>query len=150
MPSRDLLLYTCLVEGLRTNGSDLLSATVTGNVVERCGGNAYVQKQPALHVGNGGDGQSVGTVANATVSGNTIKDALYDGVGFSTSAGIVFADNVIVSPGLDGIVISPPFYPAPAGSASLTGNVVTGLAPGNAAFSNLSSGYTVTQSGNSW
>jgi len=133
-----------------TNGSDLLSATVSGNVVERCGGNAYVQQQPALHIGNGGDGQGVGTVANAIVSNNTIDRALYNGVGFSTSTGIVFEDNTVSSPGLDGIVISPPSYPAPTGSATLTGNVVTGLDAGNVAFSNLSSGYTVTQSGNSW
>lgn len=133
-----------------TNGSDLTSATVTGNVVERCGGNAYVQQQPALHIGNGGDGQGVGTVENATVSSNTIKDALYNAVGFSTSSGIVFENNVVDSPGIDGIVISPPFYPAPTGSATLTGNVVSGLDAGCVAFENLSSGYTVTQSGNSW
>jgi hypothetical protein len=35
-------------------GSDLTSATVTGNVVVRCGGDAYVQRQPALMIGNGG------------------------------------------------------------------------------------------------
>ncbi len=133
-----------------TNGSDLQSATVSGNVVERCGGNAYVQGQPALHIGNGGDGQGVGTVANATVSGNTIRGALYDAVGFSTSTGIIFENNVVDAPWRNGIVISPPFYPAPTGSATLTGNVVTGLDAGAMAFSNLSSGYIVTQSGNSW
>src|SRR6516165_9578056 len=62
------------------NGSDLTSGTVTGNVVVRCGGNAYVQGQPALHIGNGGDGQGVGNVSGVTVSGNTIKDSLYNGV----------------------------------------------------------------------
>jgi hypothetical protein len=133
-----------------TNGSDLTSATVTGNDVERCGGNAYMQGQPALHIGNGGDGQGVGIVENATVTNNVVRGALYNGVGFSTSNGIVFDDNTIASPGLGGVVISPPFYPAPTGSATLTGNVVTGLLPGQVGFSNLSSGYTVTQSGNSW
>ncbi len=132
------------------NGSDLLSGTVEGNVVERCGGNGYSQMQPALHIGNGGDGQGVGTVANVTVSGNTVKDSLYDGVGFSTSENITFADNVIDSPGLGGIVIAPPFYPAPTGSAAITGNQVTGLASGQMAFANLSTGYTVTLSGNNW
>ena len=133
------------------NGSDLVSATVTGNDVERCGGNAYMQGQPALHIGNGGDGQGVGVVENATVTNNLVRGALYNGVGFSTSNGIVFADNTIASPGLGGVVISPPFYPAPTGSATLTGNVVTGLLPGQVAFQNLSDGgYTVTQSGNSW
>ena len=132
------------------NGSDLVSATVTGNDVERCGGNAYLQQQPALHIGNGGDGQGVGIVENAVVSGNVVRGALYNAVGFSTSDGIVFGDNTIASPGLGGVVISPPFYPAPTGSVTLTGNVVTGLAAGQVGFSDLSSGYTVTQSGNSW
>jgi hypothetical protein len=133
-----------------TNGSDLTSATVTGNVVDRCGGNAYVQEQPAMHIGNGGDGQGVGIVENAIVSDNTVNDSLYNAVGFSTSTGIVFENNTINSPGLDGIVINPPFYPAPTGSATLTDNTVTGLDGGNMAFVNMSSGYMVTLSGNSW
>jgi hypothetical protein len=132
------------------NGSDLTSGTVTGNVVVRCGGNAYVQNQPALHIGNGGDGQGVGTVANVHVVANTVTDSLYDGVGFSTSTNILFQDNTITAPGLNGIVISPPFYPAPTGSATLSDNTVTGLGPGKSAFENLSAGYTVTLSGNSW
>jgi hypothetical protein len=132
------------------NGSDLTSATVTGNVVVRGGGNAYMQRQPALHIGNGGDGQGVGTVENAKVMGNMVIDSLYDAVGFSTSSGIVFSDNTITSPGLDGIVISPPFYPAPTGSATLTGNTVTGLGSGDTAFINMSTGYAATVTGNSW
>src|ERR1700722_17564360 len=36
------------------NGSDMLGATVTGNVIVRSGGNAYFQGQPALQIGNGG------------------------------------------------------------------------------------------------
>jgi hypothetical protein len=132
------------------NGSDLTSGTVTGNVVVRCGGNAYVQKQPALHIGNGGDGQGVGTVANVHVVGNTVTDSLYNSVGFSTSTGILFEENTITAPGLDGIVISPPFYPAPTGSATISDNTVTGLASGSSAFLNMSTGYVATLSGNSW
>lgn len=132
------------------NGSDLTSATVTGNVVVRCGGNAFVQKQPALHIGNGGDGQSIGTVENAKVSGNTVLDSLYNAIGFSTSSGIVLSNNTITSPGLNGIVISPPFYPAPMGSATITGNTVTGLGQGGSAFINMSTGFSATVTGNSW
>jgi alpha-1,3-glucanase-like protein len=132
------------------NGSDLTSGTVTGNVVVRCGGNAYVQGQPALHIGNGGDGQGVGTVANVHVVGNTVIDSLYNGVGFSTSTGILFQGNTVTSPGLNGIVISPPFYPAPTGSATISDNTVTGLKPGSSAFLNMSTGYAATLSGNSW
>ncbi len=133
-----------------TNGSNLTSATVSGNQVVRCGGNAYVQQQPALHIGNGGDGQSSGTVSGATVSNNTVQDSLYNGVGFSQSSNIQFSGNTINHPGLDGIVISPPFYPAPTGNATISNNTVTGLTSGHVAYRNNSSGYTVTLSGNNW
>jgi hypothetical protein len=132
------------------NGSDLHSATVTGNVVVRCGGNGFMQQQAALHIGNGGDGQSVGVVENAMVSGNTIKDALFYGTAFSTANGIVYEAHTIDSPGLDGIVISPPNFPAPTGSADIRDNSVTGLSSGRTAFVNLSTGFTVTLEGNNW
>ena len=132
------------------NGSDMTGATVSGNVVVRAGGNAYVQGQPAMQIGNGGDGQSTGTVSNAVVTGNTIIDSVYDSVGFSTGTGNTLADNQIISPWRNGIVISPPFYPAPSGNATITGNSVTGVAAGKTAYANDSSGFTATLTGNSW
>jgi hypothetical protein len=138
-----------------TNGSDLTSATVSGNVVVRCGGNAYVQGQPAMQIGNGGDGQGVGNVGGATISNNTIKDALYSAVAFSTvsptSNPVIFENNLIQSPGLDGIIINGPFYPATTGAATFTDNTVTGLNTGQMAFVNdNASGFMVTRMGNSW
>jgi hypothetical protein len=126
------------------NGSDLTSATVTGNTVTRCGGNAFMQQQPALHIGNGGDGQGVGNVGGAKVTNNIIDHALYNGVGFSTSMNDLLQGNMILSPGMNGIVVSPPFYPAPTGSATIIGNTVTGLAPGMKEFINNSAGFAVT------
>ncbi|MCW2914972.1 MAG: coagulation factor 5/8 type domain protein, partial [Actinomycetia bacterium] len=132
------------------NGNDLLSATVSDNVVARSGGNAYSQGQPALHVGNGGDGQNTGTVTNVTVTGNTVANSLYDAVGFSTSTNTLLQNNTITSPGRNGIVVAPPFYPAPSGSATITGNSLTGLRTGASAFINNSSGFTATVNNNSW
>ncbi|WUH89248.1 discoidin domain-containing protein [Streptomyces sp. NBC_00433] len=132
------------------NGSDLLSATVTGNVVVRSGGNAYSQGQPALHVGNGGDGQNTGTVDHVTVTGNTVADSVYDAVGFSTSTNTLLQNNTITNPGRNGVVISPPFYPAPSGSATITGNTLTGLHTGGTAYADNSAAFTATLSGNSW
>ncbi len=132
------------------NGSDMLGATVSGNVIVRSGGNAYFQGQPALQVGNGGDGQNVGTVNDATVTDNTIINSVYDSVGFSTSTNTDLANNTIVSPWRNGIVISPPYYPAPTGSATITGNTVTGVGSGLSPYSNDSSGFTATLSNNSW
>ena len=132
------------------NGSDLLSATVSGNVVVRSGGNAYSQGQPAMHIGNGGDGQNTGIVDHVTATGNSVADSLYDAMGFSTSTNTTLQDNTFTDPGRNGVVISPAFYPAPTGSASITGNTVTGLKSGALAYSNNSSGFTATLSGNSW
>jgi hypothetical protein len=132
------------------NGSDLLSATVSDNVVARAGGNAFSQGQPAVQIGNGGDGQNVGTVDKVTVSGNIVTASLYDAVGFSTSTNITLRNNTITSPWRNGIVISPPFYPAPTGSAAITGNTVTGLGTGRTAYADDSNGFTATLSGNSW
>jgi hypothetical protein len=43
-------------------------------------------EQPALHIGNGGDGHDTGVVENATMSQNTVNASLYNAVGFSRSA----------------------------------------------------------------
>jgi hypothetical protein len=132
------------------NGSDLLSATVNGNVVVRSGGNAYSQGQPALHVGNGGDGQNVGVVDHVSVTNNTVISAVYDGIGLSTSTNTLLQNNTVTSPWRNGIVVAPPFYPAPSGSASFTGNTVTGLRSGASPFINNSPGFAATLSNNSW
>jgi hypothetical protein len=132
------------------NGNDLLSATVSDNVIVRSGGNGYNQGQPALQVGNGGDGQNVGVVDHVTVTNNTVSNALYDGVGFSSSTNTLLQNNTITSPWRNGIVIAPPYYPAPSGSATITGNTVTGLPSGMSPFTNNSSGFSASVSNNSW
>ena len=60
-PALDTARYLGLgVMKFGVNGSDLISATVMGNTVLRCGGNGYNQQQQAMMIGNGGDGQGVG------------------------------------------------------------------------------------------
>jgi hypothetical protein len=132
------------------NGSDLHTSTVSGNVIVRSGGNGFSQGQPALQIGNGGDGQNVGIVDSVTVSGNTVINSLYDGIGFSTSTNTLLENNTVTSPWRNGIVVAPPFYPAPTGSATITDNTVSGLLSGESPFVNNSSGFTATLSGNSW
>ncbi len=100
----------------------------------RSGGNGYSQGQPALQVGNGGDGQNVGVVDRVTVTNNTVTGSLYDGIGFSTSTNTLLQNNTVTTPGRNGIVIAPPFYPAPSGSATITSNTVTGLTSGMSAI----------------
>ena len=132
------------------NGSDLLGATVNGNVVVRSGGNGYSQGQPGMQIGNGGDGQNVGVVDHVTATDNTVTNALYDGIGFSTSTNTVLRNNTVTAPWRNGIVIAPPFYPAPSGSAAITGNTVTGLGSGAQPYLNNSSGFSASVSANSW
>ena len=147
--SNNLLCDTARYLGLGVmkfgvNGSDLVSATVMGNTVLRCGGNGYNQQQQAVMIGNGGDGQSVGLVANAYVASNTIINAMYDGVGFSTSTNMVFQYNTIINPGLNGIAIGPPdLEPGVTGNAIINSNTVTGLSGGHVVFTNYTSGYSV-------
>ncbi|MFC4036609.1 right-handed parallel beta-helix repeat-containing protein [Streptomyces polygonati] len=147
----DTARYTGLSVGqFSANGSHLTSATVSGNTIVRSGGNAYNQGQPALRIGIDAPGQSTGDVANATVTGNTIISSVYDAIGISSSNGTKLTSNTITSPWRNGIAISPPNLPAPSGSATITGNTVTGLKPGASAYLNSSTGFSATVSGNSW
>jgi len=118
------------------NGSDLLSTTVTGNVLLRCGGNGYNQQQQAMMIGNGGDGQSVGVVENAYIEYNTITDALFDGVGFSAGTNNVLQNNTINSPGLNGMAVGSATADLGTcvGSTILLNNTVTGLNSGQVAL----------------
>ena len=131
------------------NGSDLQSATVIGNTILRCGGNGYSQQQQGMMIGNGGDSQGVGTVENAYIASNTIIDALYDGVGFSTSTNIVLEHNTIIAPGLNGFVAgAPDLGSSVEGYAVLNSNTVTGLNPGYAGFVNSGGDYYIGGIGN--
>ena len=124
------------------NGSDLVSATVIGNTVLRCGGNGYSQQQPAMMIGNGGDGQSVGTVANAYCASNTIIDSLYSAVGFTASTNIVFQYNTIIDSGQNGIMVGGgSLGTGIIGNAIINSNTVTGLNPGYAGLTNSAASY---------
>ncbi len=112
------------------NGSDLISASVTNNTLLRCGGNGYGQRQAAIMIGNAGNAQGVGTIENAYVGGNTIGNALYDGVDFSTSTNNVLEGNTISSPGANGIAVGsagPSYLGTASGYAILQNNTVTNL-----------------------
>ncbi len=126
------------------NGSDLVSATVTGNTVLRCGGNGYLQQQQAMMIGNGGDGQSVGTVANAYCASNTIVDSIYSAVGFTTGTNIVFQYNTILNPGQDGIMVGGgSLGTSVMGNAIINFNSVAGLNSGRVLYTNSATGYAV-------
>jgi len=129
------------------NGSDLHSATVMYNTVLRCGGNGYNQQQQAMMIGNGGDGQGVGTVENAYIEYNTITNALWDAVGFSSNGlNNTLQNNTINSPGLDGIAFGSQTKDLGTctGDALLLNNTVTGLNSGRSALLTQSGYATYT------
>ncbi len=142
---RDTARYIGLGVGkFGVNGSDLLSATVTGNTVLRCGGNGYSQQQQAMMIGNGGDGQSVGMVANTYCASNTIIDSLYSAVGFTTGTNNVFQYNTIINPGQNGIMVGGgSLGTGVMGNAIINSNSVTGLDPGRVAFTNSTTSYAI-------
>ena len=132
-------------------GTALESATVRNNVIVRGGGNGYSQAQPAMMCGNGGDGGNDGTVENAVISNNTIVNAVYDGMDFSSATNITYENNTIVSPWRNGIELgNGGAYEASSGSATITGNNVVGLAAGMQPYVNNSSGMTASVTGNNW
>jgi parallel beta-helix repeat protein len=84
------------------------------------------------------------------VTDNTIVSSVFGGIAFSTSTKTTLANNTIINPWGNGVMISPPSYPAPSGNATITGNNVSGLTSGHSAYVNSSSGFTATLSNNSW
>ena len=142
---RDTARYIGLGVGkFGVNGSDLVSATVLGNTVLRCGGNGYSQQQPAMMIGNGGDGQGVGTVANAYCASNTIIDSLYSAVGFSSGTNNTFQYNAIINPGQDGIMVGGGSLGIGVlGNAIINSNSITGLGGTYVSYTNSAAGYAV-------
>ena len=103
---------------------------------------ATINSSKAMMIGNGGDGQGVGTVANAYCANNTIINSLYSAVGISTSTNIVFQYNAIINPGMDGIVVGPAFAGSGVlGNAIINSNIMTGLNPGMVELTNSTIAY---------
>lgn len=129
------------------NGSDLLSATVMGNKIVRCGGNGYGQQQQAVMIGNGGDGQGVGTVENCYFGSNTIQDPVFDAIGFSTGSDNVLQNNTLNmnNQGLDGMAWGNQTLDLGtcSGSSVILNNAVNSLAGGRSAYARQSSGFPV-------
>jgi len=124
----------CGTFGSGGSGSDMIGGLVMGNEVLRGGSYGYGNKNPGLLFGGGG-------AQNNVLSANTVIDAMFNGMDFSTQAGSVAQYNTIISPGLTGVGV---YWGGVAGTATSIDNTVTGLAPGQSAFINTDSGYTIT------
>ncbi|HEV2694148.1 MAG TPA: carbohydrate-binding protein [Verrucomicrobiae bacterium] len=142
---RDTARYIGLGVGkFGVNGSDLVSATVLGNTVLRCGGNGYGQQQQAMMIGNGGDGQSSGTVANAYCASNTIINSLFSAVGFTSGTNNTFQYNTIINPGQNGIMVGGGSLGiGVVGNAIINSNSITGVGGAYMPHTNSAAGYVV-------
>jgi Carbohydrate binding module (family 6) len=117
-----------------SNGSPVVSATVTGNTVLRCGGAGYGFDHPAASIGSPLDDA---TTSNVYFGNNTISNSNFVGLDLLANAGnVVLQNNVITSPGLTGILVDPTAY----GMCAFSSNTVSGVAAGQVAFNNASSG----------
>lgn len=97
----------------------------------------------AYWLNNTGKAQNL-TVA---VSGNTIQDSIYSGIFIEEPApniSVTYASNTITNAGTYGVYIRG----TATGSSSFTNNTVNGAPSGK--FSNASTSFTVTGSGNNW
>lgn len=82
-----------------------------------------------------------------TVSGNTIQDSIYSGIFIeepAPSISVTYASNTITNPGTYGVYIKG----TATGSSAFNNNTVNGAPSGK--FSNTSTSFTVTGSGNNW
>ena len=143
----DTVRYAGLSVGQFSNfGSHLTSATVSGNLIVRAGGN----NESAMRIGIDAPGQVTEDVANATVTGNTVVDSMFDGIDIGASIGTNLGNNTVIAPWRNGIVIAAPGFKADSGTATITGNTVTGLKSGALAYRNNSTGFAATVTNNSW
>jgi hypothetical protein len=110
-----------------SDGNNLDSAVVTGNVVLRCGG----RRDPAGMAINASPGSKV---VNVTISNNTIKDAQFYGmlIGSNTVTMNVQPNNIIDHPAQTAIYVQG----GSAGSAYFDSNQIVNRIPGQLAYKN--------------
>lgn len=140
----DLVQNDGIQVGYHQQTAGITNVLVINNYVQRCGNPQYGGVPGML----AGSDFSTPVDQQITFSGNTIDHAYFDGFGISIINSVTFQNNLITSPGRNGIVIA---SEAANGSASITGNTVQNLSSGNQAYvDNAGSSFSVTLSGNSW
>ncbi len=120
-----------------TSGNDCESVLVANNLILRgCG----------MRSTYGQGGISVTDTATATIQSNTIIDSHRLGIDVQR-CNATFTGNIIINPGLQGILIKS----GSIGAGTFTGNTVSNLNSGQVAFRNdAPTTFSVQSSGNSW
>jgi hypothetical protein len=122
------------------NGS-LDTALVEGNTVERGGSHGYGNPYSAVGLGVTG---TVDTVRNIIFRGNTITNAMFDGVHFQSQSTVWVQYTTVVAPGLGGYVIEN----GATGEGVLWYNNLSGLRSGQPGFVGSPSTFPLDTRGN--
>jgi len=125
------------------SGDNLESAWVEGNTVLRGGsyGNNGNIRYASVGVGVSG---SPGTVQNATLRGNIVVNAVFNGLEFvNGGSSIVIENNLVNAPGVNGFAIDA----GAVGNASLLYNSAINISPGDSAYVNDANSKSFTTSG---
>jgi hypothetical protein len=140
----DLVQNDGLQVGYHAQTAGITNILVINNYVQRCGNPSYGGVPGML----AGSDYSTPVDQNITFTGNTIDHPYFSGFGISIIKSVTFNNNLIISPGNDGILIA---SEAANGSATITGNTVQNVPSGYQPYvDNVGSSFSVTLSGNSW
>jgi len=123
-------------------GGAIMTAAVQGNMINRGGSLGYGSEHSAIGVGVTAPASAN---ANITVAGNTVNNALFDGVDVEYVTNAAIVNNTVNAPGLGGFVITS----SAQGNASFLCNTVTNLASGQLAYADRASGFLASGSCNS-
>ena len=144
--AHDVIQNDGIQVGYHQQTANISNVLVLGNVLFRCGNAAFggeaemlIGTQSTTYDDNGTTRSYIDTGIN--VIGNVINDAYFGALEIQICTNVTIADNVIISPQLDGIhTVS-----FSTGNAVLDDNMVSGLGVGQPMFYNNSSGnYAVS------
>jgi len=140
---QDSVKLNGLLVGIFGNGGTggvMTQALVMNNTIVRGGSFGYGNKNPGIAIGGAQGGSAPAACANIVVSGNTINNAMFDGIDFFNGMSQTAQYNTINAPGLNGIG---------EGNSGITetiiNNTVTGLNSGQSAFVNTDGGNVLIQ-----
>jgi hypothetical protein len=119
----------------------LNAAWVEGNAVIRGGSNGYGIKFPAIGLGTSG---TVDTVQNIVFRGNSVRDAMFDGMHLSSQSAAWVQNTTMSAPGLGGYIIENDAN----GSGTLWYNHLDGLKPGQPGFVGNPASFQIETFGN--
>ena len=111
-----------------------------GNVVKLPGGYGYGEQHAGIGVGVTSPGPA--DTARMVIQGNSITDAMFNGMQIYIGNSMIISNNTVNAPGLTGFLIDS----TADGSASLTCNTAEDIKSGQPAYTNNSSSskFTVT------